>query len=238
MFISQLIIDVGDNPDRPRPARLWLRDIYRVHQRLSMAFPSDEQKRCDADNLQPFKPDGYTQNNAHRNPQRGFLFRIDPIMGRNPVVVVQSAIKPDWGYAFHNAGDFLAADPQTQALQTDFNKGQRLRFRLLANPTKRDKESGRRLPADSFDDWLQSRSTKNGFALDADALQMQLGYVSLFKPKWRREPEQKRAIRLRSVRYEGILTVQQPDDFKDALIGGFGTAKGFGFGLMSVQPIS
>ncbi len=41
MYLSSLLIDVGDNPDRPRPGRLWLRNLYHVHQRLCMAFPSD-----------------------------------------------------------------------------------------------------------------------------------------------------------------------------------------------------
>lgn len=42
MYHSHLLINVGDNPDRPdwNITRKWLRNLYRVHQRLCMAFPS------------------------------------------------------------------------------------------------------------------------------------------------------------------------------------------------------
>ena len=51
MFLSCLLIDIGDNPDRPRPGRIWLRNLYHVHQRLCMAFPSDPRKTDDRDFL-------------------------------------------------------------------------------------------------------------------------------------------------------------------------------------------
>jgi hypothetical protein len=38
MYLSHLMIEVGSDPDRPRPGRLWLRNMYHVHQRLCMAF--------------------------------------------------------------------------------------------------------------------------------------------------------------------------------------------------------
>ena len=47
MYLSCLLIDVGDDPDRPRPGRTWLRNIYHVHQRLCMAFPSRERMEAD-----------------------------------------------------------------------------------------------------------------------------------------------------------------------------------------------
>ncbi len=69
MYLSLLLIDVGNNPDRPRPGRLWLRNVYHVHQRLCMAFPTDQQRACDPGFLRPYAPDGFA-------PSR-FLFRID-----------------------------------------------------------------------------------------------------------------------------------------------------------------
>ena len=47
MYQSTLMINIGDNPDRPRPGRLWLRNIYHVHQRLWMAFPTSQQRADD-----------------------------------------------------------------------------------------------------------------------------------------------------------------------------------------------
>lgn len=61
MYISCLLINVGDNPDRPRPGRLWLRNLYHVHQRLCMAFPSDPRKTSDPHFLSPYTPSDFPE---------------------------------------------------------------------------------------------------------------------------------------------------------------------------------
>lgn len=147
MYHSHLLINVGDNPDRPdwNIARRWLRNLYRVHQRLCMAFPSTvpvtREERLIAfcapyaDGTEygrslPGDPDTADVHST-RSDQAGFLFRIDhPVDhkrgGRRPVIIVQSANKPDWNYAFGldenavdgrghpvgNASFLLAAPPQ------------------------------------------------------------------------------------------------------------------------------
>jgi CRISPR system Cascade subunit CasE len=116
---------------------LWLRNLYHVHQRLCMAFPSASRKSEDADFLKPFNPDEFASNQVHvtRQSDSGFLFRIDPLPGGRTMIFVQSAAWPDWDYAFHNAS-FLAAC-EVKTYDPCFVKGQFLRFRLLANPTKK-----------------------------------------------------------------------------------------------------
>lgn len=161
MYHSHLLIDTGTNPDREnwRAARMWLRNLYRVHQRLAMAFPSkevlqkteeDKKKRLAA-YCKPYDPGQFymleeselaTEGAAcemeaegaachtPRGARDGFLFRIDHDLhpshpGRRPMIVVQSALKPDWDLAFGldpsqadrkrpvgNAGYLLAAPPQ------------------------------------------------------------------------------------------------------------------------------
>ncbi|MBI5971367.1 MAG: type I-E CRISPR-associated protein Cas6/Cse3/CasE [Deltaproteobacteria bacterium] len=154
MFLSRLLIDIGGNPDRPRPGRQWLRNLYHVHQRLCMAFPSAQRKADDADFLEPFRPDDFGKGHVHeeRKVESGFLFRIDPQPGGRAMILVQSAVTPDWDYAFHNAGYLLAASPDlcyeqlrnaVKTFEPGFAKGQRLRFRLAANPTRKiDTKSG------------------------------------------------------------------------------------------------
>jgi CRISPR system Cascade subunit CasE len=138
MYLSCLLIDVGANPDRPRPARrLWLRNSYRVHQRLCMAFPSLTRAAADPDFLTPFVPDDFADVKGERSESRGFLFRVDPLPGNRAMILVQSARKPDWDYAFCNAQHFLAGPPQTHPFDPRFEAGQRLRFRLLANPVRK-----------------------------------------------------------------------------------------------------
>jgi CRISPR system Cascade subunit CasE len=180
MYLSHLLIDVGDNPDRPRPGRLWLRNLYRVHQRLCMAFPSPPRKEGDPYFLMPFRPEEFGNGQVHvkRQPDSGFLFRMDPQLGGRVVILVQSALEPGWKYAFQNAGYLLAAPPEVKPFDPSFTLGQRLRFRLLVNPTKKvgtinkaerkslsedelaQKEGrhGRRVPvpsAQEIEDWLR-----------------------------------------------------------------------------------
>lgn len=122
MYHSHLLINVGDNPDRPdwNITRKWLRNLYRVHQRLCMAFPSKvpESQRervgaycapfagaCSPNSRElPGEPDQTDLHHA-RSDESGFLFRIDHPVDhergvRRPVITVQSANEPDWDWAF------------------------------------------------------------------------------------------------------------------------------------------
>jgi len=170
MFLSRLIIDVGENPDRPRPGRLWLRNLYHVHQRLCMAFPSDPRKQRDPDFLAPYDPSDFpeqrhqadqkkTEDNAKilrqvhakRDQDTGFLFRIDPLPGSRAMILVQSPIEPDWDYAFQNASFLRAYD--VKYYDPPFKKDDFLRFRLVANPTKRLSRNSREAGGQPLDKW-------------------------------------------------------------------------------------
>ncbi len=250
MFLSLLKIDLGDNPDRPRPGRLWLRNLYRVHQRLCMAFPSASRKSDDEHFLKPFKPEDFAHGQVHvnRGRQAGFLFRIEPQPGGGVAILVQSAVKPDWAYAFHNAGYLLAASPEVRSFDPCFAEGQHLRFRLMANPTKRfsrnsrekdgkpvaEKWVGKRVPVptDQLYQWLARRAGPAGFSVEEDSTTFQAGYVYVNKT-----PNDK-GQRLRSVRYDGTLGVSDPARFQETLVHGIGPGKAFGFGLLSVAPVN
>ncbi len=245
MYLSCLLINVGDNPDREDwRNRNWLRNIYHVHQRLCMAFPSDCRVSDDPDFLKPFRPEDFGARQVHvaRGADAGFLFRIDPLPGGRVVILAQSAVKPDWNYAFRNAGYLLAASPEVKSFDPCFAEGQRLRFRLVANPTRKiDTKSGpdgcRRngkrvpVPADQLHAWLARRAESAGFLVDACSTTVQQGYVYV------NETRDSNGHRLRSVRYDGILRVTGPGLFLAALASGIGSAKGFGFGLLSVARV-
>jgi CRISPR system Cascade subunit CasE len=175
----------------------------------------------------------------------GFLFRIDPHTGGQVVIIVQSALKPDWDYAFHNAGYLLAAAPEVKELDPRFAKGDRFQFRLVANPTKRirkeskddkgtpikEKWIGKRVPvpADQLKEWLSRRAEAAGFSIE-EAITVQPGYIYMNNP-------QDGKARLFSARYDGVLTVTDPDSFQKALAAGIGPAKAFGFGLLSLAKV-
>lgn len=263
MFLSCLLIDVGTNPDRPRPGRLWLRNVYRVHQRLCMAFPSAARQTEDENFLKPYVPADFAEGDVHvqRDGDSGFLFRIDPQPGGNVVIVVLSARKPDWDYAFKNARHLLSApieDPKR--LKMDLSTGEQLRFRLLANPVYRarsasldrrgqpvgEKWVGKRLPVPSDDEslrnWLERRAEPGGFQL-VQMESVQCGYVYFnkgFKREEKQPPGKERKeewCRLNSARFDGLLRITDANAFRDTLRRGIGPAKAFGFGLLSIAPI-
>lgn len=134
MYLSRLRVEVGPDSAREYPGQRWLRNIYHVHQRLCMAFPSAAPR-----------PEGTDGDHVHvrRGPDAGFLFRIDPGHDGRPVILVQSALKPAWECAFYNASHFLVdpgpnRDPwEVKVLAPHFEVNKRFYFRLLANPTKK-----------------------------------------------------------------------------------------------------
>lgn len=301
MWISALMIDTGTNPDRPRPGRLWLRNAYRVHQRLCMAFPSSSEGNVkvarDEHFLEPFCPSDFPELNADADRERpadgwptgmkpvhrprsegqGFLFRVDPLPGGNAMILVVSAIEPDWEYAFHNAKHFLRAEwpLAPRRFEPTFTLDESLRFRLFVNPTQREpfskekrlaikaelaekakvaeeasressegrKEGGSRVkrprlpvtwdnnedPSEVLTRWLLTRSQRLGFAPDPGSISIsRLGYV------YARKGPDRPTIRFRSACFEGRLKVTNVDIFKHTLNTGVGSAKAFGFGLLSI----
>lgn len=298
MYLSKLLINVGTNPDRPRPGRLWLRNRYRVHQRLAMAFPSDQRKDRDPEFLAPYTPDDFPEQRCMADascclpekpetavdPTRlaqvhtprslgvGFLFRVEPLPGGRAVILVLSHPRPDWNHAFGlipdqvaprtgypigNAGYLLAALPdEPRPLQVSLRLGDRFRFRLTANPTKKTgtilkserlamqergtkdpERHGRRVPVrpEAYDEWLVARSEAHGFRLVEpleDTLHTETGYVYVNKSH-----DSGKGQRLRSVSYDGLLEIVHVERFRSALLSGIGPAKAFGFGLLSIAPV-
>jgi len=210
-----------------------------------MAFPSTFRKSDDADFLKPFNPEDFGNGQVHveRAADSGFLFRIDPHPNGRAVILVQSAVKPDWEYAFHNAGYLLAAFPEVKSFDLHFTREQSLRFRLVANPTRKidtksgpdgRRRNGKRVPVqdDQLFDWLARRAESAGFSIKKDFTTIQTGYIYVNKG-WEGEGQ-----RLRSVRCNGILVVSDPARFQETIIHGIGAGKAFGFGLLSVAPVS
>jgi len=249
MYLSHLMIDVGSNPDRPRPGRLWLRNIYHVHQRLSMAFLTPTQ-------------DG-------EDPR--FLFRIDNSVeddGPRGIILVQSDLAPDWDYAFHNARILLAAEPQSRQYNPTFRAGEDLRFRIRVNLSKKSREhrkqesertdvygrpksQGKRValtwekdrgPEVAVQEWFTSKAKRCGFSL-CDFRMLHLGWVVGYRSKAKTQREESsdknsgRQMRFRSALLEGTLAVTDAPVFAQAVASGIGSAKAFGFGLLSIAPI-
>lgn len=260
MYLSSLRIDLRASGAGPTIGGKWLSNRYRVHQRLCMAFPAPQRLIADPDFLAPFAPadfpmlregadrhrdevgaDELAQVHAPRTARDGFLFRIDPVR-EGAQIIVQSATVPNWSYAFANFRGVLAAEPQVREFAPLFARGQRLQFRLEANPMRKidtkstpdgTRRHGRRVPvpAAACVDWLRRFEGAAGFSVDPQAVRLESGVA-----RARKSSDSSDGVSYFTARFEGVLTVVGPEAFSQKLFAGFGSAKAYGFGLMSVVP--
>jgi len=219
MYFSKLTL----NP-RSERAQTDLASPYELHRTLSKAFddPEPEQHRA----------------------RHGVLFRIEGGGLGGVPVLVQSATAPEWdrlprGYASRIDGP--------KAFELAPHVGQRLRFRLVANPVRRVRIDGKKHPRrlalvhpqakDGIEmgylDWLGRQAETSGFAVVdvADApfrldRKRRVGVEEITKAR----------IPHFGVRFDGVLRVTDPEKLVEAVRKGIGPAKAFGFGLLSLAP--
>ena len=229
IFLSQLILD-----PRSVEVQRCIADCHRLHQFLMRGFPAV----------------------MSDNPRDALevLFRPELDLRTGAITaLVQSIVEPDWGLLASGPSAPIARSsvkPIDQVLAA-ITAGDRLRFRLRANPTKRlahfepdgslarrpdgRNKPGPRVPLITEEDqlaWLERKLDAAGGALrQATARPDRFG--------GRRQTGRKPGIgtiTLDAVVYEGVLTVADPERFRDALVTGVGPGKAYGFGLLSIGP--
>jgi len=225
MYLSRLIL----NP-RSRQVRNELADPYEMHRTNSKAFP---------DGL--FKVERGVENAAN------VLFRVDlqPRTGV-PTLIVQSHQRPEWSFLLANRKDYLlrgndlprdVENPAIKELNLHFYEGQLLAFRLRANPTVKKGREGKRqgqrlglLREEDQRNWLERKFEFAGAALiNVNIVNEQFTCGKLFK-----EQEEKKRMYFLSIQFDGILQVKDRNKLMSNIATGFGSAKGFGFGLLSL----
>ena len=251
MFLSQLIVNTAGNPDQPRPGRDWVRQIYRVHQRIWMAFPDEHKRKAD-----PFFLGEWSAPDS-RKPRRteaGFLFRVEPDLPTR--VLVQSVLKPDWDYAFQNARHFLAETPEVREFNPELVQGSIYRFRLTMLMVKRRtlKEGETRSttehpirclipstnPGDppvldpKFTAWrekLKTEGLSHGFEPGIYPQKLSVAPVRnlLMKPE-----SNGKSKPFNAAMFEGELICTDVAKLKSAILNGIGRGKAFGMGLLSL----
>ncbi len=162
------------------------------------------------------------------------LFRLDINHGKGDIsVLVQSDNKPDW-MALDGQGSFLLEEPQTKSYEPVVAVGQMLYFRLRANPTiKRNEKRLGILREDDQAKWLHRKAKKGGFEI----VSLIVVPEGMAHDKMTAGGDSKHNLSLFSVRFEGILKVTDSHIFRQALERGIGSAKGLGFGLLSIAPL-
>lgn len=233
MYLSQLELNT-----RNWDVRRDLADCQRMHCRLLRAFP---------------------QTNGPARQDFGLLYRIE-VDGACATVLVQSKAQPDWSEL---PTGYLAASARSKPLNGayEFRDGDRLRFRLQANPTRKvdtksgpdgKRRNGRReavLTEEKQLAWLERKGEMGGFEL----LQVRASPGIGAGPQ-RAVPaaetiedekltgkhaakEGKKTMTFGSVRFDGELRVTDADRFRQTLVEGIGSGKAYGFGLLSVAPL-
>ncbi len=224
MFLHRIYLD-----PRCREARRDLSDPYQLHSTLCRAF-------CEPD---------------RKCPEGEFLWRLEPETDSAgcPRILVQSRTIPDWT-GIGVQGWLAKADPAIdlkERLKLDILKaGQRFRFRLRANPcVKRDGKRLGLLRTEEQEKWVERKAQQHGFSLpqlvSLNLSESSQGRIDVWvsqEQMLRGKQHAGNGIRIYSVLYDGILTVNEPDKFRDALQTGIGHGKVMGLGLLSVVPIA
>ena len=184
---------------------------YELHRSLMRAFPD--------------KQDGGSGR---------VLFRLDVDRKNGGMfVLVQSQNEPNWK-ALNGWQDFLMEEPRCKIFDPAVAVGQVLYFRLRANPSV--KRNGKRLGILREEEqirWLERKAKQSGFEI----LSLTLIPEGMAHDKTSDESGSSHDISLLSVRFEGFLRVTDADKFKHSLECGLGSAKGLGFGLLSIAPL-
>jgi CRISPR system Cascade subunit CasE len=219
-----------------------------------MAFPSMSRKSGDADFLNAFTPEDFAEQvHKERGKEVGFLFRVDHKPGGRVVVLIQSAVSPDWEYAFQNAGCLLAAPPEVKRYDLRFTNGQSLRFRLVANPTNKLKKTnptaldGRedipgklkrnklttRVPL--FDEGDQALWLERKFFESAKLIKVCVESKNPVSFQKRDKKADKTLhCKITTVTFSGVLKVTDASKLSNLAAKGVGPAKAFGCGLLSL----
>lgn len=226
MFLSKLTINVFSREFRRDNA-----DVQDMHRTIMSAFPQVE--------------DGQPARMAH-----GVLWRMDEA-SRGFVLYVQSHAEPDWN---HLPDDYLTEPAQVRDLQPVLDAvspGRHLAFRLTANATRTvhpdgtpgQRKNGKRIPLrdpQAQIAWLARQGERHGFVLPL-ATNGEPDVIPIPRPilQGRQTKDNNRhAIRIESVRFDGRLVVTDRDAFLCALQHGVGKARAYGCGLFSLAPPS
>jgi CRISPR system Cascade subunit CasE len=205
MYLSQLVLNA-----RERKVQQDLSNVHALHQRIMQGFPDENRENSRAD-----------WNVLYRQ-------EID-----SPVVLVQSTVEPDWVKLPERYLEKHKIKPLNDVLN-HLAKGERLQFRLKANPSKRSKETGKTIAITGRAEqvsWLERKGEQNGFQL--------LGLDVIPVPNlYGRKSSNPGAIKIVSALYQGTLEILDAEAFKQAVRHGIGRGRSYGCGLLSLAPLN
>jgi CRISPR system Cascade subunit CasE len=227
MILSRLTLNL-----RSHAAIRDLADCQQMHRTILNFFPS-----------------------AGAAPRREFalLFRIECSSIGDPYVIIQSREIPDLGRL---PSGYLAKPPEVKDVSEAYaalRPGMKLRFRLRANPTRKidtksgpggERRNGRRVDLRSDEarlGWLARKAAGAGFTILSVKCSTDVSDVRLVPQArsigYRTDAGgERRKLTFASILFEGVIEMNDPAKFRAALDYGIGSAKAYGFGLLSIAP--
>lgn len=194
-----------------RQTMIALSNPQKIHGAIENAFPGERQRR---------------------------LWRLDTLYGETYLLIL-SEEKPDLTSVvaqFGHPGDTFETRSYAPLLDR-ITKDSRWQFRLTANPTYSEKQDGERgkvkrhVTVAHQEEWLLDRAEKHGFQLNPEEFRVTRTQNLAFHKKG------DTTVTLLSVTYDGILTVTDPEKFRETLVHGIGRGKAYGNGLLTVVRI-
>lgn len=177
-------------------------------------------------------------------PRPRHLWRLDQL-GDRLFMLVLSEDKPDLAILGQYGDPRLAQTKDYDPFLARLTAGQRMQFRLTANPTRSVLQPGMsrgqvypHVTVAQQEQWLFDRADKSGFEIASlpDDAGLAFDVVSRDHPVLRHRGA--RMVRLSRVSFEGILTITDLDAFKQTLVNGIGREKAYGMGLLTVIPLA
>lgn len=241
IYLSKLILN-------SQSRRVWddLGNLQNMHRTVSKAFPAIE-------------ADAAAPHHEQRTPRREYnlLHRLDfDARGGKAVLLVQSNIMPDWSFLIEDYA--VRVECKTVHEQySSLENGTRLLFRLHANPTKRVGKSDaradekykpseiekirRRVELRTDEEkigWLVRKGEDAGFRLADARITKAVENAAVRSSTKMFGRRGGRKMTFGAALFEGVLIVVDVGKFREALQTGIGSGKAYGFGLLSVAPVS
>lgn len=166
------------------------------------------------------------------------LWRID-YLGDDSYLIVLSKEKPVLEKLEKYGVADSAETKDYSILLNQLRTGDKLRFRLVLNPVvslsqgKKSRKRGRVIPlvtAEQQLHFLLERSLNHGFSVNDNEVMITSRSFEILKRR------NQQPLKVCKAAYEGLLTIENLELFKETLINGIGKKKAYGFGLLTVIP--
>ena len=178
-------------------------------------------------------------------PRERRLWRVDTLAG-NMYLLLLSRESPDLAALFRQFGperEYPVWETKEYSPILDrISEGSSWHFRLVANPTvSKPEKNGTAVRGKVYGHitpeyqkkWLLDRADSHGFTLDEEDFQV-------IRSQWlrfRKGSDGGRPVTMLAVTYEGILTVTDPELFRQTLVNGLGRGKAYGLGMLTVVSL-